>query len=85
MILLLDFYCFSSLVLFLLGWFYIEKSSNLKLLCEDNRINLNWNLNGLIAHDCIKIILIQAYITNQNFDIVCLSETFLNSMQSDDH
>ena len=44
------------------------------------------NLNGLIAHDCIKITLIQAYITDQNFDIVCLSETFLNSsIQNDDH
>ena len=46
----------------------------------------HWNLNGLIAHDCIKIILIQAYITDQNFDIVCLSETFLNpAIQNDDH
>ena len=46
----------------------------------------HWNLNGLIAHDCIKITLIQAYITDQNFDIVCLSETFLNSsIQNDDH
>ena len=34
-----------------------------------------WNVNGLTAHDCIKITLIQAYITDQNFDIVCLSET----------
>ena len=46
----------------------------------------HWNLNGRIAHDCIKITLIQAYITDQNFDIVCLSETFLNSsIQNDDH
>ena len=30
--------------------------------------------------------MIQAYITDQNFDIVCLSETFLNSsIQNDDH
>ena len=30
--------------------------------------------------------MIQANITNQNFDIVCLSETFLNSsIQNDDH
>ena len=46
----------------------------------------HWNLNGLIAHDCIIITLIQAYNTDQNFDIVCLSETFLNfSIQNDDH
>ena len=30
----------------------------------------HWNLNGLTTHDCIKITLIQAYITDQNFDIV---------------
>ena len=46
----------------------------------------HWNLHGLTAHDCIKITLIQAYITDQNFDIVCLSEAFLNfSIQNDDH
>ena len=46
----------------------------------------HWNLNGIIAHDYIKITLIKAYITNQNFGIVCLSETFLNSsIKSDDH
>ena len=44
------------------------------------------NLNGLTAHDCIKITLIQACITDQNFDIVCLSQTFLSSsIQNDDH
>ena len=34
----------------------------------------HWNLNRLTAHDCVKITLIQAYITDQNFDIVCLSD-----------
>ena len=46
----------------------------------------HWNLNGLAAHDYIKTTLIQACITDQNFDIVCLSETFLNSsIQNDDY
>ena len=35
--------------------------------------------NGLAAHDCIKLTLIQAYITDPNFDIIFLSEDFLNS------
>ena len=39
----------------------------------------HWNLNGLVTHDSIKISLIQAYITQYNYDIICLSETFLNS------
>ena len=39
----------------------------------------HWNLNGLTAHNSIKILLLQAYITQHNYDIICLSETFLNS------
>ena len=39
----------------------------------------HWNLNGLTAHDSIEILLLQAYVTLHNYDIICLSETFLNS------
>ena len=39
----------------------------------------HWNLNGLAAHDFIKLPLIEAYIATNNFDIVCFSETFLDS------
>ena len=39
----------------------------------------HWNLNGLAAHDVVKVHLIEAFITTHNFDIVCLSETFLDS------
>ena len=36
-------------------------------------------MNGSAAHDFIKISLLQGYITDENFDKICLSETFLNS------
>ena len=39
----------------------------------------HWNLNSLTAHDSIKISLLQAYIIQNNYDIVCLSKRFLNS------
>ena len=39
----------------------------------------HWNLNGLTAHDNIKILMLQAYVTQYNCDIICISETFLNS------
>ena len=39
----------------------------------------HWNLNGLTAHDSTKISLLEAYITQRNYDIICLTETFLNS------
>ena len=38
----------------------------------------HWNLNGLAAHDFLKVSLIEAFITTHNFDIICLSETFLD-------
>lgn len=45
----------------------------------------HWNLNRLTAHDSIITFLIQAYITHHNYDIICLSKTFLHSsFQSDD-
>ena len=39
----------------------------------------HWNLNGLAAHDFIKLPLTEAFISTHNFDILCLTETFLNS------
>ena len=41
----------------------------------------HWNLNDLAAHDFLKVSLI-ALITTHNFDIICLSETFLDSTVS---
>ena len=37
------------------------------------------NFNGIAAHSFIKISLLQGYITDRNFNIICLPETFLNS------
>ena len=45
---------------------------------------VNGILNGLAAHDFIKVPLIKAFITTSNFDIVCLSEMFLDSTIPDD-
>ena len=38
-----------------------------------------WNLNGLAAHEFIKISLLEGYINVNDIDIICLSETFLDS------
>ena len=46
----------------------------------------HWNLNGLAAHDYTKILLLQAYITQHNYAIIRLTETYLNSsILSDDN
>ena len=62
---------------------------SLLICCGDIEINpgpkqssltfCHWNLNDIAAHDFIKILLLQGYITDHNFDIICLPETFLNS------
>ena len=59
--------------------------SNLLMQCGDIEVNpgpkyssltfCHWNLNGLTAHDNIKISLLQAYVTHYNCDIICISET----------
>ena len=44
-----------------------------------------WNLNSIPANNFCKISLIEAYNSQHKFDIICLSETFLNSSyRSDD-
>ena len=42
------------------------------------------NLNSISAHNFTKISLLTAYVLVHNFDIICLSETYLNSEISTD-
>ena len=44
----------------------------------------HWNLNSISAHNFTKISLLTAYVLVHNFDIICLSETYLNSKISTD-
>ena len=39
----------------------------------------HWNLNSISSHDYVKIFLLKTYITVHKFDIMCLSETYLDS------
>ena len=48
-----------------------RKSSTLKFC--------HWNLNGLAAHEFTKLSLLEGYINVNDIDIICLSETFLDS------
>ena len=61
----------------------------LLICCGDIEINpgrkqssltfCHWNLNGIGVYDFIKISSLQRYITDHTFNIICLSETSLNS------
>ena len=44
----------------------------------------HWNLNSLSAHNYAKIFLLKAYIAIHRFDIICISETYLDSSTSPD-
>ena len=38
-----------------------------------------WNLNIISAHNYIKLSLLRAYLSTHRFDVICLSETYLDS------
>ena len=61
------------------------------LLCEDMELNpgpkpnyskcfsiCHWNLNSTTSHSFIKVSLLSAYNAVHNFDIICISESYLN-------
>ena len=68
----------------------------LLILCGDVEVNpgpgqwtgvsfCHWNLNSISPHDLFKVSLLEAYNAIHKFDMICLSETFLNSsLQNDD-
>ena len=39
----------------------------------------HWNLNNIAAHNFSKLSLLEAYNVQDKFDMICLSETFLDS------
>ena len=53
-----------------------ERSSHIKFC--------HWNLNGLASHDFYESTINKGFYHTNNFDIVCLSETFLDSFIPDD-
>ena len=42
----------------------------------------HWNLNGISTQNFVKLSMLEAYNSIYDYDIICLSETYLNSPQS---
>ena len=71
-----------------LFWFYIKKiiiSGDVETnpgpqskRCQEFSI-CHWNLNSIPTHRFIKVSVLKAYITIYNYDVICLSETYLDS------
>ena len=45
---------------------------------------MHWNLNSIVAHDGIRIPLIQSYNLIQNYDLIAITETALNEYTPDE-
>ena len=52
--------------------------------CKKNSIR-NWNLNSIAAHNFENLLLLKAYNSVHKFDIICLSEAYLDSNILPDH
>ena len=44
----------------------------------------HWNLNSTCAHNFVKLHLLRAYVSVHKFQIICLSETYLDSSVDDE-
>ena len=63
----------------------IETNPGPKLRSCDNGLSIfHWNLNSLTAHNYAKLTLMESYNAIHQYDIICLSETYLNSTISND-
>ena len=62
----------------------IESNPGPENIGDHNLSICHWNLNGLATNEFIKLSLLEAYNTVHDFDIICISETFMNSEISTD-
>ena len=45
---------------------------------------MHWNLNSIVAHDGIRVPLIQSYNIIKNYDLIAITESALNEYTSDE-
>ena len=57
----------------------IETNPGPKPIARQSFSICHWNLNSISAYNFTKISLLTAYVLVHNFDIICLSEAYLNS------
>ena len=69
--------CLCSLLLMLSG--DVEIKPGLLSNCKEYFSICHWNLNSISAHDYSKLFPLKVYIILHKFDIICLSETYLDS------
>ena len=62
----------------------VELNPGSRLASISNISTFNWNLNSISARDYTKLFIQKAYVAIHKFDIICLSETYLDSSTTSD-
>ena len=78
-------FVFILLILFICGDIELNPGPKNRKSCYNFSI-CHWNLNSITAHNFTKLNLLQAYNAILDFDMICLSESYLySSVSSDNH
>ena len=57
----------------------VDTNSGPKTIPQQGFSVCHWNHKSIFAHNFAKIFVLKAYIAIHKFDIICLSETYLDS------
>ena len=71
-------FVFILLILFVCGDVELNPGPKNRNSCYNFSI-CHWNLNSITAHNFAKVNLLQAYNAIHDFDMICLSESYLDS------
>ena len=82
LVLYANHFCLDEIVLKLSG--DIEENPGPKPSSNQSFSIFHWNLNSIPAHNYIKVSLLRTYTSTHKFDVICISETYLDSDTSDD-
>ena len=64
--------------------FEIDARSSKKIRFIFMTWQCHWNLNSITEHNYLKVSLLRAWVAIKKFNVVCLSETYLNSSNLSD-
>ena len=77
-----SFYSMVFINLILL-WGDFEENPGPKTKPNDKHSVCHWNVNSIHSHNFQKIAVLESFVAMHKFDIICISETFLNNTYED--
>ena len=73
---------FALIIMLLFTYDDIDSNPGPKLRASNNVSCCHWNVNSIMAHK--KLSLLSAYNTLHKFDVICISETYLDKSANND-